>query len=961
MGRARAIIGAAFVAAGCTPEPSHVEPVASARQGVEISPPFKFDEGLNQGLTAPGHRLNGRVDIAFGGSEFFAVWSHERDWASRIFSTRIEPATGSVVDPYGISVVDGGFYYESVEPTVAFDGTQYLVVFAASELSDWNIVGVRVLDNGTVLDDPPLAICSAAGNQRLPAVAFGGGTFYVVWQDERDGTSDIYGTPVAADGAVGIANGAAIAQAAGAQEEPAVTFGGGNFLVAWDDRRAGDADIFARRITGAGALLDPELTVNAALNDQTRPSLDHDGNNTFLLAWQDEELVAEDDINALRLDNDGAALGSEFGIGVAAPGQGSPDVVFDGTDFVVSWQKVTFPAIEEPHRDVEAARVQTDGTIIDDPAISISSQLGHEANPAAAVGAGTTVLVWDDNRIMVQQPALSIYRQDPYAARLVGGIVQEPEGVPLSSSANAQARVDVAFNGTHYLAVWLDSRNATVDLYASRFDKSGAALDGPGIPVTTPAGGALILGTVSSNGDSFLVTWMRGTDVYATLVGAEGTVATVNGQLLFGSGGNNFVEAEPRSASNGTDYLIAWSQGGDGTFDDTIAAARMTGDGVVVESTPTVLGQSSSGVTNPRVQYGADRYLVAWGDGRNDAGDIYGTLIGTDGNIIAADFPICSFQDVQTQPWVGFDGTDFYVVWADGRLAGQNNDTFGTRLSPDGDVADIDGVPLFTEANAPSGINFFQTGYAALFQTNEQLSMGRFRPDGSVIDAAAFPLANGGLDPHARLASGQDGTFAAMWYDFVEGAPYSAFRLTGRVAGWSPLATECSGDEECFSGWCVDGVCCDDACGGSDPTDCRTCGGDGACTVTDTPGSCDDANPCTVNTCDVVGACYHPNQLDGVECPGGVCVAGSCVPDPQATQPGDGGGPSVTAGAGGANADPSGTAPSHRPLPRLEGGGLCGFAPPTGSAFGWRYWPLLLLVAACRRRRTHTSQRMRSS
>lgn len=100
----------------------------------------------------------------------------------------------------------------------------------------------------------------------------------------------------------------------------------------------------------------------------------------------------------------------------------------------------------------------------------------------------------------------------------------------------------------------------------------------------------------------------------------------------------------------------------------------------------------------------------------------------------------------------------------------------------------------------------------------------------------------------------------------LAGAPYAAHGgLTepgaAYVYAWStPLAngTPCGEGIQCTSGYCVDGVCCDSACGGGVATDCQACSvargaaADGACgTVSDgrvcreAAGACDVAETCT--------------------------------------------------------------------------------------------------------------------
>ena len=122
----------------------------------------------------------------------------------------------------------------------------------------------------------------------------------------------------------------------------------------------------------------------------------------------------------------------------------------------------------------------------------------------------------------------------------------------------------------------------------------------------------------------------------------------------------------------------------------------------------------------------------------------------------------------------------------------------------------------------------------------------------------------------------------------------------------------CSADAECDTGFCVDGVCCDAACGG-DPGDCQ------ACSVA-LGGSAD-------GTCAPVA--------DATACAAGVCMNGACVPDETSdsdpTAPTEGGSdPGTTGGtgnsdsnSGGGDTDPDPTVPT--------GGGPGGSGGPGGD------------------------------
>ncbi len=146
------------------------------------------------------------------------------------------------------------------------------------------------------------------------------------------------------------------------------------------------------------------------------------------------------------------------------------------------------------------------------------------------------------------------------------------------------------------------------------------------------------------------------------------------------------------------------------------------------------------------------------------------------------------------------------------------------------------------------------------------------------------------------------------------------------------LGEACSSDLQCDSEHCVDGLCCDTACGGGDSLDCQACSvamgasTDGTCAFLAATTACGDPTdtPCdNPDTCDGAGVCqpnFEPTTTScgdaGVDCHGddlcdgnGACVDGGFLPadtacgDTQATACSD---PDVCDSAGRC-------LPSHKP------------------------------------------------
>ena len=141
---------------------------------------------------ASGAQLSDPPDVVFGGGQFLVTWTT----GSQVRAARVGIG-GNVMDPGGFLVSAG------TAPDVAFDGTNFLVVWQDSRNANpGDIYGARVSSGGAVLDPSGKAIATGSSTQWVPAVAFNGSNYLVVWEDDRNGTFDVYASLVNTSGAV---------------------------------------------------------------------------------------------------------------------------------------------------------------------------------------------------------------------------------------------------------------------------------------------------------------------------------------------------------------------------------------------------------------------------------------------------------------------------------------------------------------------------------------------------------------------------------------------------------------------------------------------------------------------------------------------------------------------------------------------------------------------------------------
>jgi hypothetical protein len=178
-----------------------------------------------------------------------------------------------------------------------------LVVWEESVAGEHKLRAARVTAQGALEAGWPsagLTLATAAGQQRLPAMVLdAAGGAVVAWYDTRSGSGDIYAQRFTAAGAIAAgwpAAGLAVCTQASEQYAPAILGDGasGGFI-AWEDFRGGTTDIYAQRVTGAGAISAGwpanGVALTTASGEQYAPRLMGDGSGGAIVTWFDTRSI----------------------------------------------------------------------------------------------------------------------------------------------------------------------------------------------------------------------------------------------------------------------------------------------------------------------------------------------------------------------------------------------------------------------------------------------------------------------------------------------------------------------------------------------------------------------------------------------------------------------------------------------------------------------------------------------
>jgi hypothetical protein len=366
-----------------------------------------------------------------------------------------------------------------------------------------------------------VAVCTAVGSRERTSIApDGAGGAVIAWQDVRNYVhSDIYVQRLSADGVPQwTADGVALCTAAGDQRTAAlVGDGSGGAVVTWLDYRAGNADIYARRISASGV---PQGTADGvalcdATNDQTYPVITTDGRGGAVVAWTDARTPPYLDIYAQRLSASDSPAWTDDGVAVCTMGlhQDNATIASDGAGgAIVVWRDA------RSGTDIYAQRVggagvpqwTTDGVVL-------GTGAGFRSNPVAVPDlAGGAIVAWYDMRGA---------DSDIYAQRVspAGTALWTAGGLPLCTATGGQYYPRIAADGAGGAIVgWYDERTGEANVHAQRLTAGGAPLwTADGVAVCTALGAQTEVVVASDGGGGAILTWYDerpGTDVYAQRV-----------------------------------------------------------------------------------------------------------------------------------------------------------------------------------------------------------------------------------------------------------------------------------------------------------------------------------------------------------------------------------------------------------------------------------------------------------
>ena len=384
--------------------------------------------------------------VAFGGGHYLVVWWYFDGTTIKIRGRLVDP-DGSLIGPSSFPISSG----EGVAPAVAWNGQSFVVVWNGLNPTP----GVRmalVSADGTVVAGLEQRV-SPIDRAFFPRIAAGLTTALVAWfePDSDSTTARIGATRVAQDGALLDPAGLVVDAGPPYQQQPDVASDGHQFLVAWQRGGSAAATIQGAVVDESGAIAVPTFPISRSTATVSRTAVAF-GAGGYLVAWQVQGESNDSFVAGAAVSPSGVVAGTgDTRLGSVSARPGDPSgLAWSGAHFLLSYEGTRPPpdggffSVD----GIDGSLIAPDLTIAAD-ALAFSQVPNQQFSPQVVWDGADYVVSWNDERLPFPD-------SEARAVRISSaGVVRDPEGLALSASLPAGGH-NLASNGNRRsLVSWL--------------------------------------------------------------------------------------------------------------------------------------------------------------------------------------------------------------------------------------------------------------------------------------------------------------------------------------------------------------------------------------------------------------------------------------------------------------------------------------------------------------------------
>lgn len=632
------------------------------------------------------------------------VWHESRGGNPDIFAQKLDVSGNRLWDADVRVNSDSQGGYQST-PVVATDESGNAIIVWSDDRGGEDIYTQKLDSNGNKLWGNDIRVNSdiTFQDQWNAAIAIGGsGEAIIAWHDERNGDPDIYAQILDASGNKQLADDLRVNSDGGTtyQGYPSVAIDEvGRSIIIWDDARNGDSDIYGQKLDGNGNKMwasDVNVNLEARSAWQTDPALTFDKNGNAIVVWVDDrndypQIYAQAlDQNRNNIWATDLNVSKEFNIG----NQSDPDVSADnnGNIFIV-WEdqrNINFDIYSQNLSEIGDQEWAVD--------FRVNSPSGFKDQwaPILAMDAsGDAIIAWLDNRYIGDNSP----RGDIFGQKInKNGDLLWMNEVKINSNEGSLASgipsLAVDNNG-NMVIVWVDYGSGTGDLFAQKLDENGNKLWTKDIRVNMDFGsGTQDSPAVSMDVDgNAIVVWRywgdNKRDIYAQKLDLNGAKLWPVDVLVNHDSGIADAWSPAIAIDNSGNSTIVWE---DQRIDDgDILAQKIDKDGNINWGTDIRVDSDNgtAGQTDPEITIDSmGNIIIVWRDYRNGNYDIYAQKLNINGNKLWVGDKLVSAEsnaEFQFQPSIGIGAKDeCVIVWVDSRNGSNGLELYAQRLDTDG-------------------------------------------------------------------------------------------------------------------------------------------------------------------------------------------------------------------------------------------------------------------------------------
>jgi len=314
-------------------------------QAIDLDGNFLWSEdtGIQMSLTTDSQEFPAISTLQTGGNlDYYVGWSDNRNWMTGygIFGQRIsEDGTLNWGDE-GLLIAAGD------SDDVLNDVVENFYIWHGGAWPAQDIYVKKVNSDGSTAtgwSDEGLVVCGADGFQENARGLIIPEGLFLVWEDKRSGTSDLFGQIITHDGNIlWAADGVPLCDATHDQRNSEVIYDDDLYMI-WEDFRNGnDEDIFIQRFNEDGIEQWNADGNEVALKDsaQYAPTFAKNGDNILVL-WQDNLTSGGSDLYGQLMDLEGGIVWQSDGevICNAIKNQNKPIAISSGNNSSIAiWE-----------------------------------------------------------------------------------------------------------------------------------------------------------------------------------------------------------------------------------------------------------------------------------------------------------------------------------------------------------------------------------------------------------------------------------------------------------------------------------------------------------------------------------------------------------------------------------------------------------------------------------------------